>query len=178
MIIRGICETDIGEGKSWHYFCVDQSTDTIPVKCPDHPDANTRDFCIVGQEETMEIMLHQGLDLRLKWIGYTFTADASGITNYDFTMPFDAHLQEGRFHAGESKTGDILTFTLAPGIPGAEYSYIDHVPMTKGEIFSPREEFGMSALIPYGTPLRITYENTDSVAKTIVFKMGLRLPNE
>ena len=175
--VRKVCDTEIGDGKGWHYFYADQDVLDPEITCPTHPAADTRDFTVIHQEETMEITLHQGKDLRLKWIGYVFEATPSGVTDYDFQMPMDAHIQEGFFDASESKTGDRISFITAYGTP-YEYAYVDNVPVTRSEIFNPKEEFGMSALVPAGIPMRISYNNTHaSETKTIVFKIALRLPD-
>ena len=127
------------------------------------------------EEETMQIKLGQGSDLRLKWIGYKFTATASTTTNYDFQLPYDLHIQEGIFVANESKTGDVISLIAGYGTPYA-FAYLDAVPVTKGEVLNPKEEFGMTSMMPAGFPIRVAYENTDTTDKIITFKLGIRLP--
>ena len=127
------------------------------------------------KEEAVEIILQEGKDKRLKWKGYSFNAVAGQSTNYDLTMPFDGHIQGGLFHGNDSKTGDELSFIILPGVVGYEFAYIDAVPITKNETFAPKEQFGMTANIPVGTPMRIVYNNTDSVDKLIVFKVAYRI---
>ena len=173
--IRKICDTEIGDGKGFHYFYDDQNVLDDTLVCPDHPTSNTRNFTVIQQEAIMQITLQEGKEKRLKWVGWSFDAPANATTNYDFTMPMDAYLQEGKIDCGELKTGDSMSFILAYGTPYA-YAYIDNVPITKGETFNPKSDFGTSGLIPLGTPLRIVFVNTDSAIKKIVFKMGLRLP--
>ncbi len=133
-------------------------------------------FITIGvKEETVEILLQKGKDLRQKWLGYQFTAVAGQTTNHDIVMPFDGHIQGGHFHAITSKTGDTLSFIIMPGISGYEYAYIDAVPIAANETFKPMEEFGMTSLIPINTPMRIAYNNTDTTDKVIVLKMLYRI---
>ena len=46
--LRGVCETDIGDGKGAHYFYVDQE-DAVNeiISCPEHADAVVRDVAII-----------------------------------------------------------------------------------------------------------------------------------
>jgi len=47
--VRKICETEIGDGKGFHYFYQEQTTLNPNITCPDHPSANTREFSIISQ---------------------------------------------------------------------------------------------------------------------------------
>lgn len=126
------------------------------------------------EEDTVEILLQQGKDKRLKWKGYKFTATAGQTTDHNITMPFNGYIQGGHFHAANSKTGDEISFIILPG-DANEYKYLDAVPISQGETFLPAEAFGMTSLLPAGLPMRISYLNTDSTDKLIVFKVAYRL---
>jgi len=129
------------------------------------------------EDDMVEVILHKGKDYRLKRKGYTFNALADQTTNYNFTMPFDGHIQGGHFYAGNLKTGDMMEFILLPDVPGMEYKYIESLYVTQGEKYDIVEEFGMTDLIPAGTPLRVSYTNTDdNNNKTVNFQLTYRIP--
>lgn len=143
------------------------------------PDKTLLDAVIAGhnsiiEEEPVKIILQQGEDKRLKWMGYKFTAFANVTTDHNFTMPFNGYIQGGHFYAVNSKTGDEISFIILPGDVN-EYKYLDAIPIAQGETFAPTESFGMTSLLPAGLPIRITYKNTDSIDKEIVFKVAYRL---
>jgi len=130
----------------------------------------------VIEEEPVEIILHRGKDYKLKRKGYTFTAAADQSTAYAFVMPFDGHIQGGHFHAGVSKTGDMIEFIILPGTP-YEFKYIESLFVTQGDKYDITEEFGMTDLIPQNTPLKVVYNNTDDAeAKKINFQITYRIP--
>ena len=114
---------------------------------------------------------------RLKWKGYMFTANANDVTTYDFTMPYDAHIQGGYFYAGSSKDGDMIEMIVLPGTP-YEYKYIETMYIVQGGQYQIKEEFSMSALLPQGTPLSVEYTNTDSQGKIITFVLIIQIPEE
>ena len=49
--VRKVCETETGDDKGFHYFYADQTVIDESITCPDHPEAETRDFVI---EEVIE----------------------------------------------------------------------------------------------------------------------------
>jgi hypothetical protein len=51
-ICRKVCETET-EGKSFHYFYAEQAEDAIDenITCPDHPEAQTKDFVIQNEKQ-------------------------------------------------------------------------------------------------------------------------------
>jgi len=49
--VRKVCETETGDGKGWHYFEAEQQVVDDTITCPDHPQADTRDFTIVETKD-------------------------------------------------------------------------------------------------------------------------------
>lgn len=51
-ICRKVCETET-EGKSFHYFYAEQAEDAIDenITCPDHPEAQTKDFVVQNEKQ-------------------------------------------------------------------------------------------------------------------------------
>jgi hypothetical protein len=46
---RKVCETEVGDGLGFHYFYEVQDVDNLDqeITCPEHPQAEVRDFTIV-----------------------------------------------------------------------------------------------------------------------------------
>ena len=45
-VVRIVCETEVGDGKGWHYKHITQEVIDENCSCSDHPSANTRDFVV------------------------------------------------------------------------------------------------------------------------------------
>lgn len=43
---RAVCEAENGDGKGWHYICVEQETLDENITCPTHPTATVRDYVV------------------------------------------------------------------------------------------------------------------------------------
>jgi len=49
--VRLVCETEVGDGKGWHYWREHQDTFDDAIPCATHPSADTRDL-IIEKENT------------------------------------------------------------------------------------------------------------------------------
>ena len=119
-------------------------------------------------------LLGEGSNKRLKWKGYKFTAYANQVSTYNFTMPYDGNIQGGIFFAGNSKDGDMIEMTLLPGT-AYEYKYVETMYVLQGGEYPIMENFSMSQALSAGTPIQVTYDNTDSQDKVVAFVLVLRL---
>lgn len=45
--VRIVCETEVGDGKGFHYHRETQETIDDTIECPTHTEATVRDFTIV-----------------------------------------------------------------------------------------------------------------------------------
>ena len=177
--------------KKYRFKCVEDDTNYYmwaesvdDLQCPINPahtiDSNTIVVVEVQGDAANVKVIEQQLATttdRLKWKGYMFTAAANDITTYDFTMPYDAHIQGGYFYAGSSKDGDMIELMVLPDTP-YEYKYVESLYIVQGGEYEIKEEFSMSELLPTGTPLSVEYTNTDSQAKIITFVLILQIPQE
>ena len=147
---------------------------------PDFLDGTLNNLSLLTSKVTIDGLqitqqLGTGTNKRLRWRGYTINAFAGQTTSLDIVFTEDIYLQGGHFYAGESKTGDSLSFILAPGIPGVEFTYVDAIKITKNGTYEIFEDFSTSSKIPVGIPIRISYTNSDIVDKVINIELIYRI---
>jgi len=67
---RLVCETEVGDGKGFHYWREDQDQIDATIKCGTHPLATVRDFILEGTIESITTAIASGLNITIN-IGVT-----------------------------------------------------------------------------------------------------------